>query len=131
MTTTKKLALYSTVAILGLGVTAAQAEMNTSAAPSLDAGVSVEAMENKAEAKVEADVKADAETNTDMKFTAVDENADGEISETEFSNAVDADTSAASFSTLDADKNGSLNKTEFDVMAEMATEAKSKTKSAM
>ncbi len=51
-----------------------------------------------------------------LSFINVDENADGKITETEFDNSIDADTSKETFTELDTNKDGSLDEGEFDVI---------------
>lgn len=103
-----KLALLAATAIVGFGANAAMADM--------DADTSTQSS---------VETSADAE----MDFSSVDTNEDGQISETEFENSVEADTASSSFTELDTDGNGSLNESEFDVIAEVDTKLNTTTTS--
>lgn len=112
MKTFKNIALLSTVAVLGLGIHSAQAQVG------LSVGADTSAETNVGTANGET-TEADAE----IDFSEVDENEDGQVTETEFSNSIKADTALSSFQELDKDGNGALSETEFDVIASMNSKA--------
>lgn len=60
-----------------------------------------------------ASVDIDAGTQNDLMFGVIDTDQDGQITEIEFSNSIDADTSVDSFAEFDADSDGMLSETEY------------------
>lgn len=139
---TIKYSFTALTAILMMSAASVNAQSTTSGAAEMDANHSIQSttivpgatpeklmekddalngkglkLQNNIEMTDKVDAEAEIETRgavqNDMAFTDIDTDSDGEITKTEFSNAIDADTSAESFAEFDLDQDGMLNEEEY------------------